>query len=224
MPIWVWRMTRVWLKTAIGIASEFHRNCIGLFAGVISTISLAMWPSSATAELNYELFAAMDNCWNAVDGGGLGYLDAYEMAFDKIEKFPNATNLIWRGHAETSLGSIGVTASIRDEILFDCTLLTYPASADENGIEYFEAEDTLNAWFGARYGNDHLHDTLNDIRFHGVVRCDPRYWTIAASAMSMAPLIEEIQLGQTVPIFGELRFVTYLTHPNNFEFCGAEKT
>ncbi|WP_152912309.1 hypothetical protein [Candidatus Rhodobacter oscarellae] len=185
-----------------------------------SSLLLAAHAERSNAAVDEALDTLLTDCWDAVDGGGLDYLTPYKMAFHGVDEWQTAINEIWRGKAVTASGEIDVKASIREGVLFDCTLLTFPTPDGADAIEYYEAQDTLDHWFGARYARPHHHDTFPEYRLHAMVRCDPRYWAVSASATTMAPFIDEVLVGATEKLTGELRFAAFITDATRYEVCG----
>lgn len=178
-------------------------------------------PTDASAVNNPALFTAITNCWNAVDSSNLEPLAAYEMTFERAESHgTNVKNNVWVGIVQTDIGDIEVRAYIRDGVLFDCTMLTFPEPPEGDLIEYEEAVDTLQEWYESRVTRPGYFETLFDVRFFGLTRCIRGEYTIDSSTMNFGitdPI--DLQLDSNAPIEGVLRISVYRGNSVNHESC-----
>lgn len=209
------------LKTTLKRSPPMRYLMVMLILPVWS-ISIAL-PTYANAASNPALFKAITDCWDAVDNSSLGPLAAYGMTFERAENpRPTVENNIWAGLVRSDIGDIEVRAIIRNGVLFDCTLLTFPEPPEDDLIEYDEAMDTLRNWYESRVAQSGYFDTLSDVRFFGLTRCIRGEYTIVSSAMNFGitdPI--DLQLDSNALIEGALRFSVYRGNPLNHESCAG---
>ena len=166
------------------------------------------------ADVDQPLYDAMETCFDATDGGGLPALEDYGMEFDYVDtEWDEVENTLYGGSVETGLGTVEVSALIRDDSLQVCSLVG-------DGVTFWDAMGTLDAWFDTRLEDDGYHPYFRDIRYFGLVRCAAQHATILATGQSIEPVYPDIlRLGRDERIPGALRFDVLRTSAKNFEFC-----
>lgn len=145
------------------------------------------------------------------------------MRFEKTEQpVENVTNHVWLGFVQTSFGNIEIRVFIREDRIFDCTLMTFPETEGADLISFSEAEATLQAWKASMLNRAGTHDYDPTLRFPGVFFCAAGMPTMSSFAQSMDfPSEEALILGSELKIEGALRFTVILTSPKNFEDCAG---
>lgn len=187
-------------------------------ASLIGTSSLAR--SEAVKAPTLSTF--LTSCWDAVDENRMGAL-LVEMAFEGTEnKGQMSEYAVWIGTAKTEFGEIDIRVSVRDMVLFDCTMQSFPIQDESNLIEFSEAQDVLAKWFAERMEQPGYFDTFGDLRYFGLARCVVGELTLAASATSTSLVPPEVIVkGSDERITGTLRVSIIRTSPKNFENCAG---
>ncbi|WP_298293733.1 hypothetical protein [uncultured Litoreibacter sp.] len=192
---------------------------LGVLCALFANVDIA----TAAPSIDRKLYDGISNCWNALAEQDFAYFADYDMQFEKEER-PSETvlNEIWLGHVKTDLGEIELRALIRDNILIDCTMFTFPEEEGVDLIEFQAAVPTLDAWYSAKLETEGYFDTFPKMRLFATVRCQRGQFTMASHTTSFGNFDVEIELkGRTEPIPGSLRFVVHLGNPSNYEVCSG---
>ncbi|WP_431374612.1 hypothetical protein [Pelagimonas sp.] len=190
---------------------------MGYLALTILALSLAQ---PASSQQKKSLASVLEACWAVVseqDPDVFAWLDLEFQKEDVLED--GAVNTIWTGTQLTEYGEIELKALVREGVLFDCSMLTYPEPDGKNLIGFEEAKGVLENWFAQKLDQDGFLGGDNRRGFFELKRCARGKPAVSAFVVSMIPEDPDIILPKDTPIPGNIRFAVFLFNPLNLTGC-----
>ena len=167
------------------------------------------------------LYAAFDQCWDAVVFAKLEPLADFE---HKYEELKAGKIKIWYAKVETDLGSLELSAHFRDNFLYECTMTSSPTGEFADPVAYWDSYETINAWHASVLGAPGCHDTKIADGFFSLVCCVKDWNAMVLSATSWE-LLDDFSVYKTSaePVPGDLRFSVFASSPRNFPECSKDQ-